>query len=199
VDREPLLRRAIELSALSIALSGIVGVAAVLIGLVSGRLSLLGFGFDASVDSIASIVLVWRFRIESTHPHRAARAEHLAELVVSGVLVVLALYLAVSGVQALASGAHPSTSVVGIAISIVSVALLPPLSLAKRRVATALDSGALRADSLLTGIAAVIALISLLAYILTETLGIAGADAVGGLIAAAVLAREGLSTILRAT
>jgi divalent metal cation (Fe/Co/Zn/Cd) transporter len=166
---------------------------------VSGRLSLLGFGFDASVDSIASIVLVWRFRIESTHPHRAARAEHLAELVVSGVLVVLALYLAVSGVQALASGAHPSTSVVGIAISIVSVALLPPLSLAKRRVATALDSGALRADSLLTGIAAVIALISLLAYILTETLGIAGADAVGGLIVAAVLAREGLSTILRAT
>jgi divalent metal cation (Fe/Co/Zn/Cd) transporter len=199
VDREPLLRRAIELSALSIALSGIVGVAAVLIGLVSGRLSLLGFGFDASVDSIASIVLVWRFRIESAHPHRAARAEHLAELVVSGVLVVLALYLAVSGVQALASGAHPSTSVVGIGISIVSVALLPPLSLAKRRVAAALDSGALRADSLLTGIAAVIALISLLAYILTETLGIAGADAVGGLIVAAVLAREGLSTILRAT
>jgi divalent metal cation (Fe/Co/Zn/Cd) transporter len=115
------------------------------------------------------------------------------------VLVVLALYLAVSGVQALASGAHPSTSVVGIGISIVSVALLPPLSLAKRRVAAALDSGALRADSLLTGIAAVIALISLLAYILTETLGIAGADAVGGLIVAAVLAREGLSTILRAT
>lgn len=188
-----MLRRALELSALSVALSGAVGVVAVVAGLASNRLALLGFGFDSTVDSIASIVLLWRFRIEASQPHRAERAERLAELAVSAVLVVLAAYLAFGAIQALMSGARPATTEIGIGISVVSVLALPPLSLAKRRVAAALESRALRADSILTGIAALLALISLAGFVLTEALGIAGADAVGGLIVAAVLAREGLS------
>ena len=113
--------------------------------------------------------------------------------VVVASLLLLAAYLVASAVGALASGAHPATTEVGIAISVLSVLVLPPLSVAKRRVAVALGSGALRADSLLTGIAALLALISLLGFVLTEALGIAGADALGGLVVAAVLAREGLS------
>ncbi|MBI3752225.1 MAG: cation transporter [Chloroflexi bacterium] len=193
MPRDHLLRRALELSVLSIILSGIVGVVAVVAGLASGRLSLLGFGFDASIDAVASVVLVWRFRIERAHPHRAERAEQVAEIVVSAVLLVLAAYLAVGAVQALASGSNPAATDIGLGISGISVLALPPLSIAKRRVAAALDSGALRADSILTGIAALLALISLLALALTEALGIAGADAIGGLIVAAVLAREGIS------
>jgi divalent metal cation (Fe/Co/Zn/Cd) transporter len=192
-ERGPLLRRALQLSALSIVLSGLAGIFAVIAGLTSGRLSLLGFGFDATVDAIASVVLLWRFRIEAAQPHRAERAERIAELVVSGVLVLLAVYLAIGAIQALASGARPATTEVGIGISVVSVLALPPLSLAKRRVAAALQSRTLRADSILTGIAALLALISLLGFVLTEAFGIAGGDAIGGLIVAAVLAREGLS------
>jgi divalent metal cation (Fe/Co/Zn/Cd) transporter len=192
-ERGPLLRRALELSMLSVALSGLVGVVAVVAGLTSGRLSLLGFGFDATVDSIASVVLLWRFRIEASQPHRAERAERLAEMVVSAVLVVLAAYLAIGAIEALLTGTRPATTEIGIVISVVSVLALPPLSLAKRRVAAALESRALRADSILTGIAALLALISLGGFILTEALGIGGADAVGGLIVAAVLAREGVS------
>ena len=175
------------------ALSGLVGVVAVGVGLATARLSLLGFGFDATIDAVASVVLLWRFRIESTQPHRAERAERTAEMVVSAVLVILAAYLAYGAVQALASGAHPSTTEVGVGISLFSVVALPPLAVAKRRVAAALDSGALRADSILTGIAALLALISLLGFVLTEAFGIAGADAIGGLVVAAFLAREGLS------
>jgi divalent metal cation (Fe/Co/Zn/Cd) transporter len=192
-ERGPLLRRALELSALSVALSGLVGVVAVVAGLTSGRLSLLGFGFDATVDSIASVVLLWRFRIEASQPHRADRAERMAEMVISVVLVVLAAYLAIGAIEALLTGTRPATTEIGIGISVVSVLALPPLSLAKRRVAAALESRALRADSILTGIAALLALISLAGFILTEALGIGGADAVGGLIVAAVLAREGVS------
>ena len=192
-DREGLLRRALELSALSVALGALAGGVAVLVGLATGRLSLLGFGFDATVDSAASVVLVWRFRIETSRPHHAERAEQIAERVVSAVLLVLGAYLAFGAVQALASGARPAATEVGIAISLVSILALPPLALAKRRVATALDSGALRADSLLTGIAAVLAALSLASFVLTEWLGIVGADAVGGLIVAGVLAREGLA------
>jgi divalent metal cation (Fe/Co/Zn/Cd) transporter len=193
--RDHLLRRALQLSAISVGFSGVVGIVAVIVGLALGRLSLLGFGFDSAVDSVASVVLIWRFRIESSAPHRAARAEHLAERVVGIVLLVLAAYLAFSSIQALLAGAHPEASGLGIGISVVSLLALPPLAIAKRRVATVLDSGALRGDSSLTGLAAILAAVSLLGFGLTELAGIAGADAVGGLIVAAVMAREGVSTI----
>lgn len=178
---------------MSVGFSGVVGVVAVVVGLTSARLSLLGFGFDSAVDSIASIVLFWRFRIEATHPHRAERAEVVAERVVSAVLLLLALYLAINAVAALASGSHPATTEVGIGISIVSLVVLPFLAAAKRRVATALESGALRGDSSLTALAAVLAAVSLAGFVLTEAFGLVGADAVGGLVVAAVMAREGLA------
>nr|MBA2373826.1 cation transporter [Chloroflexota bacterium] len=65
------LRSALWLSALSIVWSGVAGSVAVYSALVSGSLSLLGFGADAVIDSVASVVLVWRFMVEARQPHRA--------------------------------------------------------------------------------------------------------------------------------
>ena len=88
------LSRALRLSVLSIAWSGVAGSIAVYAALVSGSLSLLGFGADAVIDSVASVVLVWRFRVEARQPHRAERVEAAAERVVGIALIALALYLA---------------------------------------------------------------------------------------------------------
>jgi len=191
MSRDRLLRRAIALSALSIVVSGILGLVAVAAGMTSNRLSLLGFGFDAAIDSVASIVLLWRFRLEAIQPARADRAERLAEIGVGWVLVVLGLYLGVRSIQAIAGGGHPESSAIGTGISVVSVLVLPLLAVAKYRTAQALASRSLRADSILTGIAALLALVAVIGAVLTETLGITLADAVGGLIAAVVLLREG--------
>ena len=158
MTREVLLRRALLLSVLSILCSGVVGGTAVVVGLTSGSLSLLGFGFDAAIDSIASVALVWRFRIEGREPHRAERVETIAEGVVGTVLLVLAPpYLAVSALRALMTQAHPEFTAAGTVLLIVSLVVLPPLALAKYRVAARLRSGALRADSILTAIAALLA------------------------------------------
>ena len=62
--RDKLLRRALALSVLSIGISGIAGGAATVVGLGSGSLSLLSFGFDAAIDAVASLALVRRFSIE---------------------------------------------------------------------------------------------------------------------------------------
>jgi divalent metal cation (Fe/Co/Zn/Cd) transporter len=199
MTRDRLLRRAITLSALSIVVSGILGVVAVAAGLASNRLSLLGFGFDAAIDAVASVVLLWRFRLESTQPARADRAERLAEIGVSWVLVVLGLYLGVRAIQAIVGGGRPESSAIGTGISVVSVVVLPLLAVAKYRTAQALASRSLRADSILTGIAALLALVAVIGAVLMETLGITLADAVGGLIAALVLLREGIGGIRRAT
>ena len=193
--RENLLRRALALSVLSIVINGVAGGAAVVVALTSGSLSLLGFGFDAAIDSAASVALVWRFSIETREPHRAERVEKVAERIVGIVLLVLAVYLAASAVRALTSAAHPTPTIVGTMLLLFSVAVLPPLAIAKYRVASTLASRALRADSILTGIAAFLALIGLVSLGLSEAFGATWADAVGALVVAALLAREGVGAL----
>jgi divalent metal cation (Fe/Co/Zn/Cd) transporter len=189
------LRRAVWLSALSIVWSGMAGSIAIYAAVVSGSLSLLGFGADAVIDSLASIVLVWRFLVESRQPHRADRVERVAERVVGLALIALALYLGVGAVRALLAQAHPEASTTGLALLIASAVVLPPLALGKYRVAAHLGSGALRADSILTAVAAVLALISLASLVGSEVFGFWWADAIAALIVGVIVLREGGSTL----
>jgi divalent metal cation (Fe/Co/Zn/Cd) transporter len=193
--RDTLLRRALLLSALSILINGLAGGTAVVVGLTSGSLSLLGFGFDAAIDSAASVALVWRFTIEKREPHRAEQVERMAEAIVGVVLLVLAAYLGFSAIRALATNAHPGGTTIGSALLVFSIIVLPPLALAKHRVARSLGSGALRADSLLTGVAALLALISLAGLGLSVTFGLTWADAIGALIVTVILVREGFGSL----
>jgi divalent metal cation (Fe/Co/Zn/Cd) transporter len=195
MDRRRLLNRAVFLSAASIAASALVGAAAVLVALATQSLSLLGFGADAVIDSAASIVLVWRFRIEAEHPHRADHVEQVAERLVGLVLLLLAAYLAISAVFALMHDSHPDPSIARVVLLFAGIAVLPPLAIAKHRTARALGSAALRADSILTAVAAVLAGIGLVALGLSEFLQVGWADAIGALVVAGIVAREGWSAI----
>ena len=95
-------------------------------------------------------------------------------------------------------GRDPETSTIGLALLVASVLVLPPLALAKNRVAARLQAGALRADSILTAVAALLALISLVSLAASEVLGLWWADAVAALIVGAIVVREGWSS-MRAT
>ena len=189
------LTHALRLSALSIVWSGVAGSVAVYAALVSGSLSLLGFGADAMIDSIASIVLVWRFMVEARQPHRADRVERAAERVVGLALIALALYLGFGAIRALAAQAHPETSLVSLALLLASVIVLPPLAVAKYRVSARLGSGALRADSILTAVAAILAVISLASLAAAQALGLWWADAIAALIVGVIVLREGWSSL----
>ena len=116
-SRDKLLRRAFRLSLLSIFLSGILGGIAVVVGLATNSLALLGFGFDAAIDGAASIALAWRFATETRYPHRTDSVERAAELVVGFVLLILAAYLGFNAITALINDTHPEVTPVGIAIS----------------------------------------------------------------------------------
>jgi divalent metal cation (Fe/Co/Zn/Cd) transporter len=192
-DRARDLRRALWLSGLSIAWNGVAGTIAVYVALASGSLALLGFGADAVIDSVASVALIWRFLVESSQPERAARVERLAERVVGIALMALALYLVVGSARSLASQSHPEATFVGVALLLVSAVALPPLAIAKYRVASRLGSGALRADSVLTAVAGLLAVISLGSLALSAAFGTWWADAVAALIVAVIVLREGWS------
>jgi divalent metal cation (Fe/Co/Zn/Cd) transporter len=195
ISRKTHLARALRLSALSIVWSGIVGSIATYAALASGSLSLLGFGVDAVIDSVASMVLIWRFRAETRNPERAARVEHLAERAVGLALIALALYLALGAIRSLASQTHPESSLLSLVLLLASAVVLPPLALAKYRVAAQLLSGALRLDSILTAVAAVLAAISLASLASSEAFGFWWADAIGALVVAGIIVREGFGSI----
>lgn len=194
-SRERRVRQALLLSAISVACSGVVGSIAVYVALVSGALTLLGFGFDAVIDAVASVTLIWRFAVESAQPERAARVERTAERLIGVVLVVLSVYLVASAVRALAAQSHPEGSIAGVALLLASVVVLPALAVAKYRVAVALGSGALRADSVLTAVAALLAAIGLVSLAASDTLGLWWADAAAALVVAMILVREGWGSL----
>jgi len=195
MTRAILLRRGLRLSALSILISAVLGGMAVVTALSSGSLALLGFGFDSAIDSVASVALVWRFRIEGREPHRAERVERIAEGVVGSVLIALGGYLAISAIRALIAQDHPEPTLVGTAVLVASILVLPPLAVAKFRTAQELDSGALRADSILTAIAALLAGIGAVSLGLAQALGLLWADNVGALVVAAIVVREGWGSV----
>jgi divalent metal cation (Fe/Co/Zn/Cd) transporter len=76
-----------------------------------------------------------------------------------------------------------------------SAIVLPPLAIAKYRVAARLGSGALRADSILTAVAAVLAVISLASLAASQALGLWWADAIAALIVGVIVLREGWSSL----
>lgn len=194
-DRAAALRSAIAISIVSVLWSGAVGAVVMFSAFGSGSLSMLGFGIDAVVDAAASVALTWRFLVEGRQPSRARQVERIAERIVGGALLVLSIYVALVSIRALVDARAPLSSDLAIALLIASVVLLPPIALRKRAIARRLASGALRADSVLTTVAAVLAAISLLGISAATRLGWWWADALAALIVAAVMAREGLQSL----
>ena len=85
-------------------------------------------------------------------------------------MLLVAAYVAVEAVRALLDGSHADTTVFGVAIAAISLAVLPPLGVLKMRVARGLESQALRGDGVLTLAAATLAGITLVALLANSAL-----------------------------
>lgn len=191
-SRREWLRSAVRVSVASVVAGAALGVTALVLAVASGSLSLLGYGLDALVDSAASVLLVHRFRIEPVDPARGERMERRAHRAISVVLIAGGLYVGIEAARALASSSGPRHAPADVVIAAISVVVLPPLALAKRRLAARLGSRALRADGVLTAVAALLAAFVLIGVFVDRALDIEWADAAAALAIAAVLEVEGI-------
>jgi divalent metal cation (Fe/Co/Zn/Cd) transporter len=193
--RDADVRLARTLSIVSVVWGALAAVSALALGVAIGSLSTVGFGIDSAIDSAASVVLVWRFHVERQDPVRAIHVEHVAVRILGVVLIVSALALLVGAVRALVvePGIHPIPAQTVLLIA--SLVVLPPLAIAKRRVSGRLGSRALANDALLTGAAAVLAAVALVSTAAAGVFGLWWADPLGALAIAAVLGREGWSSL----
>jgi divalent metal cation (Fe/Co/Zn/Cd) transporter len=196
-DRAGLVRAAVRISWFSVVWSVMVGAAALVSGFAAGSLALVGFGLDSVIDSSASVVLVWRFRVEGLRPHHADRVERTAARAVGITLVGIALYIVGGSVHALAEGGGPEPSPLGVALALTSVLVLPTVAVWKVRLGARLNSRALRGDGMLTAAGALLALVTLLAIVVDNAFGWWWSDSVAAVLIAAFLGSEGVRALRR--
>lgn len=172
-------------------------VVAITAGLLAGSIALLGFGVDSGIEVVAACALLWRFRIADAAAKAEVRrrAERRALYVVSATFFLLAAYISFEGATILVDREEPDRSVVGLILSIVSLAVMPALAYAKQRTGRELGSRALEADALETWVCAYLSLALLAGVGLHAALGWWWADPVGALAMLPVIAWQGWETL----
>jgi divalent metal cation (Fe/Co/Zn/Cd) transporter len=188
---------AVLVSALSLGVGLVLAVAAIALAITSGSLALLAFGLESLVDGGASGVLVWRFTIERRNPERGEDIERVARRVIGLVLVWVGAYLAVASIRALIAGTSRHDSIGSVALLAVSAAILPAIAYRKLALARQIPSRALRADGLLTAVAAVLAVVTLVAVVVNSFADVTVADPIAALVMAVVLLREAFGALKR--
>jgi divalent metal cation (Fe/Co/Zn/Cd) transporter len=134
-----LARLARVLSWLTLCWLGVEVGVAVGAAVIAGSVALLGFGLDSGIEALASVIVIWRFtgtRLAS------ATAERHAQRLVAVSFYLLAPYIAIEAIRALATGDRAETSIAGIVLTAGTAVLEPALGLAKRRLGARLGSAA---------------------------------------------------------
>ena len=161
------------------------------VGILAASVALVGFGADATIESISGCVLLWRLRSGEVGEGREQRALRL----VGVSFLVLAAYVLFDAVTSLVSGERPEASIIGVVIASISLVIMPVLARAKRRVAQRIQSNALAADSRQTALCAYLSAILLLGLVLNQLFGWWWSDPLAALLMVPLIAREGVDAL----
>jgi divalent metal cation (Fe/Co/Zn/Cd) transporter len=190
-----LVSRAIAISAVSVALGVTVATLALAAAKVTGSPSLVGFGLAAAIDSFGSAVLIWYFRAHERGDLAVERREAFTLRAVGSVLILSGLYVGFRSIFLLTHRSVPERSALGVAISAVSVVVLPIVAAIKLSLAAKIPSVPLRSDGVLTAGSAVLAAASLVAVSLRGSSGLWWLDPAIALVIASILIGEGSRTL----
>jgi divalent metal cation (Fe/Co/Zn/Cd) transporter len=160
---------------------------------VAGLVSLVGFGIDSGIESISAVLVAARLSARLRHGSIDEAKERRALRLVAITFFVLAGYVTIAGVRDLLSGEVPDNSLVGVAVLVASLVVMPLLAAAKRRVGTALGGDPLiLADAAETMICVWLSVSTLAGLVLFQVTGAAWLDPVAGFVIAAFAVHEGI-------
>lgn len=186
-QRRRLGRRAQWLAGASVAYNSVEAIIAISAGAAASSIALIGFGLDSIMEMSSGLVILWQFR----HPIPESR-ERSALRAIAVAFFALALYVAQDSVRALVEGHAAKQSAVGIGLALVSLIVMPFLSIAQRRTGRRLSSSTVVADSKQTLLCTYLSAVLLVGLLLNASLGWWWADPLVGLVVAALALREGL-------
>ncbi len=194
VSRASAVRRGKLLEYATVAYNSIEGLIGIGAGLAAGSIALVAFGFDSIIEITSGAVLLWRLRAD-VDPTRREHVEAVSVRIVGICFLVLAVYIAYDSVRMLFLREVPERSLPGIALAIASLAVMPILARAKRRVARMIASNALAADAKQTELCMYLSAILLGGLVLNATFGWWWADPAAGLLMIPIVVREGLNAL----
>lgn len=159
----------------------------------TSSMAMLGSLADSGLDLVASLVVLLGVRIAAApadHEHRFGhgKAEALAALVQIILITLSALFIGFRAIQRLLAGAATSDAELGIGVSIVAMALTVALISYQRHVIRKTGSLAIGTDRLHYSSDLLLNGSVILALVIDQYAGVAGADAFFGLLIAAWLA-----------
>ncbi len=123
------------------------GLVAVGFGTLAGSIALTGFGFDSWIEVVAAAVVLRRVRAEVIGSRPDEVKDRKALRVVAVTFFVLAAYVVVEGARDLVTASEPSTSAVGIALTALSLIVMPVLARLKRIAGEEMGSRLVVADA----------------------------------------------------
>jgi divalent metal cation (Fe/Co/Zn/Cd) transporter len=156
-------------------------------GVVASSIALVGFGVDSLIEAAAGVVVLW---LMTDARSASARAERRAQQLIAASFVLLAAYVGVESVRDLVGDHRPEVSWVGIGLSIVTLATMPPLARAKQKVADRLASSATASESRQTMLCAYLSAALLVGLGANALFGWWWADPLAALVVAGVALRE---------
>jgi divalent metal cation (Fe/Co/Zn/Cd) transporter len=96
--------------------------------------ALLAFGGDSAIELLSAVVVLWRFRANTSYEHIERRAARIGGVL----LLVLAAYVVATAVMALLGYSEPHPTLLGIAVLIAAAAIMPCLARENRQPQAAL-------------------------------------------------------------
>jgi divalent metal cation (Fe/Co/Zn/Cd) transporter len=127
-DTQRLTRHGLRLAQFTVVYNVAEGVVAITAGLLAGLVSLVGFGVDSGIESLAAVLVGLRLPARLRHGITDERKERRALEAVAVTFFILAAYVVVEGARSLLGDEEPDTSTVGLVLLAASIVVMPLLA-----------------------------------------------------------------------
>ena len=188
-----MLKLARLLLLLTILYNVVEGVIALWSGIAAGSIALVAFGADSYIEVAAASLVLWRLGIED-HDYAEAVEQRVVRFI-GGTFLVLSAAIVFRSVWAVAEQSGAEESLVGIALALVSVIVMPLIAIWKLRIAARGNLLSIAIEAKETIACSYLSLTLLVGLVANAALGWWWLDAVTALLLVPWLIREGLEGI----
>ena len=188
LEKEKSIKYGKFLEYLTISWNLVEGFVAIGAGILAGSVALVGFGIDSFIEVSSGAILLWRLYAGEKYEQRALQLVGVS-------LLALAAYLGFESIRKLIYVETPETSIAGIIIAVLSLAVMWWLAKEKRKVAKEINSHAMAADATQTDICMYLSAILLGGLGLNALFGWWWADPVAALFMIPIIVKEGFNAL----
>jgi len=158
------------------------GIISIFFGISDEALTLFGFGVDSFIEVMSGLgILAMVIRIRQNPDAPRSRFEITALRVTGTAFYLLAVGLGASAIYNLFSAHKPTTTLPGLIISLISIAVMWLLVMGKRKVGRALNSIPILADANCTLVCIYMSVILLISSVVYQITGFGFVDSIGAL------------------